>query len=439
MVAAVYVLTAQVFRREGLAFAAVAAALTLPPVAAGSTLMTIDAPYTCCWAWALVLAFRAVSRGGLWAWLLTGLVVGVGVLAKYTMVLFVPSLALFLLTSKEHRGQLLRPGFWLMSLAACTCCVPILVWNARHGWVSFWHVNSLAGNQSVAWHWQGPLVYVGVQFALLLGWWFVGWVGALAAHRPWREPDAGKRFLWWLSVPTFVVFLLFSVKTGGGEPNWPVAAYVSGLVLTAGWLAEQVRSPVLWYRRLAVSAVAAACVVGLGVTLLVHFSHRAYPLLALAAGAPTAHEPTPLRRFDPTCRLRGWRTLAAEVDRLRDQLREQEGEEPVIAGAGWSLPGELGFYLTGQPTVYSLGPALGDRRSQYDLWRPNPVDDPEQFAGRTFLVVGAGMEVRHAFDRVGTPRLVTHCEDGHPVARWTVTVCRGYKNVVRPRADGSRF
>ena len=45
------------------------------------------------------------------------------------------------------------------------------------------------------------------------------------------------------------VFLLFSVKTGGGEPNWPVTAYLSGLVLAAAWLARQLRVAAAWCRR----------------------------------------------------------------------------------------------------------------------------------------------------------------------------------------------
>ena len=85
-----YVLTMQVYRREKLAFAVVAAALTLPVVAVGSSLMTIDAPYTCCWGWALVLGHRAIFRGSAWAWPAAGLVVGLGILAKYTMLLWVP-------------------------------------------------------------------------------------------------------------------------------------------------------------------------------------------------------------------------------------------------------------------------------------------------------------------------------------------------------------
>ena len=63
-----YVVTVQVYAREDLACGVVAIALTLPAVVAGGSLMTIDAPYTCCWGWALVLGYQAVFRGSRWAW-----------------------------------------------------------------------------------------------------------------------------------------------------------------------------------------------------------------------------------------------------------------------------------------------------------------------------------------------------------------------------------
>ena len=65
------------------------------------------------------------------------------------------------------------------------------------------------------------------------------------------------RYLWCMSVPMFAVFLIFSLRTHG-EPNWPVTAYLSGLVLTAQWLsgvagsASQAKRVVLrgaWHRR----------------------------------------------------------------------------------------------------------------------------------------------------------------------------------------------
>src|SRR5215475_5736954 len=44
-----YVLTLQVFGSDRLALGVLALGLTFPVIAAGSSLMTIDAPYTCCW------------------------------------------------------------------------------------------------------------------------------------------------------------------------------------------------------------------------------------------------------------------------------------------------------------------------------------------------------------------------------------------------------
>src|SRR5438552_158519 len=62
LLVSLYILTVQVFGRERLALAVVALALTLPLIAVGASVMTIDAPYTCCWGWALVLGHRAVFR-----------------------------------------------------------------------------------------------------------------------------------------------------------------------------------------------------------------------------------------------------------------------------------------------------------------------------------------------------------------------------------------
>ncbi len=428
LLAGLYVLTVQVFRSERLACAVVAVALTLPPIAAGSTLMTIDSPYTCCWCWALVLGHRALFRGSPWAWIGTGLVVGVGILAKYTMVLYLPAVVLFLLTSREHRVLLRRRGFWLMTAAAAICCLPILIWNIEHDWVTIKHVFRLAGVSETpttagsSIHWEGPLVYVGTQAALLLGYWFVVWAAAMWSARPWVENDAGKRYLWWTSGVMFLVFLGFSVKTRGGEPNWPIAGYVGGLVLTGGWLARQLDAAA-WWRRLTLICLGAACVVSLSVTLLMHRSDLIYPLLARAAGPATAQQRWPIRRLDPTCRLRGWQTLASVVD----ELREREGSEPVLVGTSWALPGEIGFYCAGHPAVYSVGPVVGDRRSQYDLWKPNPIKNAGDYKHRTFIVVGNFTpDFGAAFGRVDPPILVTHVEAGQPVAGWVVTVCHDF-------------
>jgi hypothetical protein len=127
------------------------------------------------------------------------------------------------------------------------------------------------------------------------------------------------------------------------------------------------------------------------------------------------------------------------VDEIRAEVIES-GQQPILACTSWSLPGELGFYCEGHPPVYSVGLPFGDRRSQYDLWRPNPIDDVGAFAGRTFIVVGFydSEALRQAFAKVEAPRVVIHYEDGRPVAQWVVTVARGYKGFA-PTSDGPSY
>src|SRR5947209_19357313 len=347
-----YVLAVQAYGRERLAAAIVAFALTLPLITAGSMLMTIDSPYTCCWGWALVFAHRAIFRGSAWCWPAAGLALGIGILAKYTMILFVPSVGLFLLTTPAYRRQLWQRGFWLMCLIGASCCLPILIWNMQHDWVSLRHVGGQAGlTDGPRLLWLGPVNYVAMQALILLGFWFVPWAAAMIVHRPWKEPDANIRYLWWTSAVMFGVFWAFSLKTPE-EPNWPITAYLSGGILTAGWIVGQLQAPTIRYRRLAAASLAAACLLGILVTAFMLRSELAQPVLLRISGRPSANHPLPLRRFDPTCRLRGWKYLGQEVDRIRDELRAK-GIEPILVGSGWTLPGELGFYCEGHPTVYS--------------------------------------------------------------------------------------
>jgi hypothetical protein len=437
-----YLLCVEVLGRPRLGVALVACALTMPLIAAGSSLMTIDSPYTCCWGWALVFAHRAVTGQGRWAWEATGVMIALGILAKYTMVLFPVSLVMYLLTGRETRRLLCTGGFARMVAISLLSCVPILIWNAQHEWVTILHVMRLAGlapagetplRAGTGLRWMGPLVYLGGQAALLLGYWFFVYLAAMIAWHPWREHSEGTRYLWWLSAPVFLVFFAFSLKNGGGELNWPVTTYLSGGVLAGAWLGQQLASERRWLRISSRVCVSMTILVGLSLTLVLYRSQVIHPMIERVVGEPTPHHPYPVRRLDPTCRLRGWRYLGSQVDALRDQLREQ-GIEAVLAGESWSIPGLLGVYCAGHPQAYSVGLMQGDRHSQYDLWT-NPIDHGEKFKGRTFIIVGPmGKKVEEAFERVEPMVAVTYTERGRALAGWRVQVCHGFKGFAeKPR------
>ncbi len=432
-----YLLTVQVFHCERLAFLVVFFATLIPLFSLGGLLITIDAPFTCLWVWASVFGHYAIIGQRAWAWPVTGVLVALGILAKYTMLFWLGSVGLFLLATPSLRGQLFRPGFWSMVLISNLAWLPIVWWNAQHQWVTFAHVGNQAGlmrssSQSLV-RWHGPLEYLGGQLAMLLGGWFVAWVSAIWVFRPRpnQEPRLGIRYLWWLSVPTFVIFALFSLKTKV-QMNWPVTAYLSGFILTVAVLWDRITHSTGTTRWVWRMLVILACGFSATATLLMHDLSPIRPLLARFAPPQSLVHPCPIRKVDPTTRLRGWAYLGQELDRFRGELAQQGIANPVLATTPWNMPGVVAFYCADQPTVYSLGPRLGDRHSQYDFWHPNPVSEPSQFQGQTFVFIGPTsgpiLEVfRLAFDRVELGRIVTYTEQNFRMGQWAFWVGYNYR------------
>jgi 4-amino-4-deoxy-L-arabinose transferase-like glycosyltransferase len=430
LLAAIYTLTVQSTGRDSLAFATTAVTAAMPAVTAAGILMTIDAPFVTLWAWACVFGHAALFGNRPWAWPALGLTLGLGILAKYTMLVWPASAVLFCLFTPTYRNVLIRPGMWLAAAVAALCCLPILIWNIQNDWVSLRHVAGQAGvtapEAKGVIRWLGPLEFLGAQMGVGLGIFFVVLIRSLFSHRPGAEADPKRLYLWWLCTPTFALFLLVSFRVGI-QVNWPAAGYVSGMVLSAIWLAERIATPE--NRGWKIAVLAGAVVAFLGTVVALQPSTMK-PVVGRLVGPATEKSPAPMRRWDPTCRLRGWKWLAGEVDRMRDELTKRDGMEPVLAVDRWNKAGELGYYCRGNPTVVCLGRAVGDRYSQYDLWRPNPIDDAQAYAGRTFLIVGEPKDgYDDAFAGYDERNLTTldYREGGELVARWYVTVGTGYR------------
>lgn len=424
-----YVLIVQTWKRETLALGGVILAMTFPMLAAGSSLITIDAPLTCLWTWALVTGFEAAVRQKAWAWPVTGLLIALGILAKPTMVLWLPCFGLFLLATPAARPLLWRREFWIMSATAFLGAIPLIYWNSQNDWVTWKHTGGHAGMNARQFLYPlGPLNYLGTQIALLLVYWFVVWAAGLWRYRPWMATTRlEERYLWWMSAPIFIFFGIFSLKNGGGEPNWPIVCYLAGMVLAVGWIQEKLTSPFPWPRRLTIFGISSVACVGILATVILHFPIHAQPLYAALAGPKSPDRPMPIRRLDPTARMRGWQTLASAVETARADVRKT-GVEPILAGMNWTLPGEISFYLPDHPNIYALGPAQGERQSQYDLWRPNPLADPDHFRGKTFVMINADPPIlAQMFDTVERRDIVEYREGDYLMCYWSVAICHGFR------------
>ena len=221
---ALYRLGRELFGRpEPGALAVIGLQLT-PLVWAGSLLTTIDAPFVVAWTLGMWAAHRALGGGGTGAWLLLGLAVGVGSLAKYAMLFALPGLALYLWLAPARRPALRSRGPLLAALAAIASFSPVLVWNARTAWVSARHVASQGRGRGLTLEhlaeFLGSQVLVLTPLvAALLGWGL--WIGIREGFVRRREP---YRFLLAFAVPVLSFYCLVALQSKV-QANWAAAAY----------------------------------------------------------------------------------------------------------------------------------------------------------------------------------------------------------------------
>ena len=106
-------------------------------VAAGTVIVTPDAPLMAASSFVLLcLAKLLVTGRGTW-WLAVGAAVGAALLSKYTALFFGPVILIWLLAVPELRRWLRTPWPYLGGLVALAMFSPVIIWNAEHHWASF--------------------------------------------------------------------------------------------------------------------------------------------------------------------------------------------------------------------------------------------------------------------------------------------------------------
>ncbi len=459
-----YWLTRKLFGSDRLALAAFLLGAIVPMFAAGGTLMTIDPPLFFCWAAATCFAAKAIFDGSRWAWPAAGMMAGVGVLAKYAMLLWPPLVLLYLAIDPTARRWLRSPWPWLMSLLAVLFLTPPLVWNAQHDWVTFHHVaTQIGGEQPTVGHGSslpiralGGIGHVvlnvlstaGIQLAAInpaVSVFVVGGVVyTLARHSAGDPQRPALRYLLVIGGGFWSVCLLDALLAKV-EPNWPAPSYFTLLILAAHFISTRWRGDWRPWRGWFYGAIA----FGLIASVMIHDVTFIYP----AAGWFDRHFPrspakdgTPRvwvapRSFDLATKFRGIRdpfatTVHAELGRLRPGA--------FVLCEDYMDASQLSFYLPGQPDTYFAGsywtdPAVRRRWTQYDIWPDRQLDRPD-LVGHDAIYVGWPnyAPLRESFAKVTRLPDVTVTIDGLLVRTWTVWRCEGFKGMKRPAGPGPR-
>jgi 4-amino-4-deoxy-L-arabinose transferase-like glycosyltransferase len=203
-------------------------------VHAGYTIMTTDTPLILFWALALWSTYRVITRGWTVDFFLTGLFVGAMMLSKYTAVLYVLALLIFL--SLRRRDLLADWRTWMAMAVSVLVIAPLLWWNYEHNWISFlFQLHHGGAKEQIMWNWAGELI--GSQFAVFTPVFAAVLFYFLAKEKLFVKNDV----LFFLAVMTLTPLLFFLYKSLHThiELNYTAPAYISGTVLTAYVLAAR--------------------------------------------------------------------------------------------------------------------------------------------------------------------------------------------------------
>src|SRR5436190_20447182 len=278
----------------------------------GAFLMTIDALSVFFWLAAMFTFWLVVEKTPhfSWYWPLTGLLIGLGFLSKYTNALELVSIVLVLALAPRLRREFARPGLYSLLGVFALCTVPPIIWNQQHAWVTLTHLRSRGGiDQGFGFRPVEVFSFLGQHFLVYSPFLFLALAWGVIAS--WRRVNQQFKvlFLMWFGLPVFVFYFLLSINKSAA-PNWDALAFLGfGLLAIYFWWGRLERSLIL---RLGAGA---ALLVGLIMSVIALDTD-----LLRTAGVE-------LQRSDPSDRMRGWKSATRAVEKTRNDLEAKLGEK----------------------------------------------------------------------------------------------------------------
>jgi hypothetical protein len=294
------------------------------------------------WLLAVHALLGAAERGGLRAWLWLGLVLGLGLLNKTSVLWLGAGVAAAILLTGRLRHQLKTPGPYAAAVLALAIFSPFVIWNALHGWphIEFMRnateekYSSLTrgrflGDQLLA---MNPLTYL-VSLPGLV------WCLIHEEGRRWRL--VGVTFL------TVFAILLANPHT---KSEYVAAAYPM-LFACGGVALEMLGRP---WRAVAVWGISALLVVSgallapLAIPVLPVSTYLRYSrALGVAPSTPENQELADLPQFFAD--MHGWGDLAQNVSKAYLAIPEAERATTVAFVTNYGEAGALELYAHDYP------------------------------------------------------------------------------------------
>jgi undecaprenyl-diphosphatase len=382
--------------------------LLVPACQVTGMLMTIDGPYMLCWVfaiWSTAIAGKQQDTQRLpWGYILVGFFLGLGFLFKYTMVLLLPGVAVYLWFCRGKRKWGMQTMLCLVIglLVMLGMSYPVICWNHQHDWPTLSHLlgrlHLPGGDEAVSHQWSATwfFEYLFTQVGIIGPAGIAVMIMSLKLAWRHRKQDAkrwdGQLLMICCSLPILLFYSIIAIfKPTQG--NWTLAGYLSLFVIVGMQVTRQMshyQSQVRRWERLPFPRPKRGYLRSKPETWFqiaweVHIKWGIGAAVVILSLPLIGHLPG-LDRYVPTHRWEGARLQAQRVDHVRRQIAEKQGQLPVLISDHYGDTSQLAFYLPDHPRVFCAGHLLGRRKSAYDFFADQNLKDPE-LLGRTVLLI----------------------------------------------------
>jgi hypothetical protein len=374
--AVVVVITATMAREMGGGrFAQFLAGVTIlfaPAYLAFDSFLSMNAFEPLLWllcAWLVVRAVKENSQGETSRlWIAFGVVAGIGLENKHTMLVFGFSLAAGLLLGGEARTYRSK-WIWIGAALAMLIFLPNLLWEARHGWPQIEVVRNAQQfkNEPISatrFLFEQMLFLDPLALPVVLG----GLAWLFAAR------DAKRfRFLAWAYLITMAAIMIPHGKTYYALPVYPM------LIAAGGVAFEQIPAAVgTWLRRAVPTLVVIGGLIGLPLAepLLPVDALVRYSNLMSFTRVQTERDAT-VELSQLYADMFGWENLATQVAQVFHALPAEEQADCAILAGNYGEAGAIDYY---GPRL-GLPPSISGHNSYFD-W------GPRNYSGRCVILVG---------------------------------------------------
>jgi hypothetical protein len=391
---------------QGLAALAV---LVAPGFLAIDNLLSMNAFEPLFWAGSACVLVRIIKTGDQRLWLWFGLLAGLGLQNKHSMMIFGFGLVTGLLLTPDRRF-FRTPWIWIGAALAVVIFLPNLLWNIQH------HFPFLELQENIRHAGRNvhvpPLMFIGQLTLAMLPLGLPIWLAGLWYYL-FSEKGKPFRTLGWAWLATVGSIMVLNPRVYYAFPSFPIL-FASGGVAWEMWL---VRPRLLWVKSGYVTAMILVSAV---------FSPFAIPVLPVETyirySALMHFQPPRIETYKlgPLPQLYadqfGWEEMVATVAHVYNNLPPQVRVGTAIFGQNYGQAGAIDLF----GSKYGLPKAISGHQN-YFLW------GPRDYTGKSVIVMqGQQEELEKSYKVVEKVARVDH-PYSMPYEHFDVFYCRDLK------------